>query len=144
MVSRRAGKIIVLGGGGTMKARPNFAAYASSKAAIVRFVETLAEEVREHNIQVNVLGPGPTYSHMTDEVLRAGDNAGWRDAEEALQTRLTGGTPPSKQIELAYFLASERSNHVNGRLIHVRDPWRRLENADVEPELYTLRRVRRV
>ncbi|MCP5114546.1 MAG: SDR family oxidoreductase, partial [bacterium] len=101
MVKRRRGKIIVLGGGGTMKARPSFSAYAASKAALVRLVETMAEEVRDHNVQINALGPGPTYTHMTDEILSAGDKAGWKDSEEARKLRRTGGTPPKKQIELA-------------------------------------------
>ena len=144
MIERRSGKIIILGGGGTMKARPNFSAYAASKAAVVRLVETLAEEVREHNVQVNCLGPGPTYTHMTDQILDAGERAGWKDSEDALQIRRTGGTSPEKQIELALFLASERSNHVSGKLIHIRDDWRQLEHSNVHPELYTLRRVRKV
>ena len=144
MIERRSGKIIVLGGGGTMRPRPNFTAYAASKAALVRMVETLAEEVREFNVQVNVLGPGPTYTHMTDEILSAGEKAGWRDTEEAMKTRLTGGTSPEQQIELALFLASERSNHISGKLIHVSDDWRRLEHEEVHPELFTLRRMRKV
>ena len=127
-----------------MKARPYFSAYAASKAAVVRFVETLAEEVHEDNIQVNCLGPGPTYTHMTDEVLASGDMAGWKDAEDALKIRLTGGTPPEKQIALALFLASERSNHISGKLIHIRDAWKRLENSNLHSEIYTLRRVRKI
>jgi len=144
MVARRAGKIIVLGGGGTMKARPGFSAYAATKTAVVRLVETIAEEVREDNVQVNVMGPGHTYTHMTDEVLRAGEAAGWKDAEDARKTQLTGGTPPSSQIEMALFLASERSNHISGKLIHIRDSWKRLEHADLHAEVFTLRRVRKV
>lgn len=144
MIERRSGKVTILGGGGTMRARPNFSAYAASKAAVVRFVETLAEEVREHNIQVNCLGPGPTYTHMTDEIISSGDKAGWKDAEDALKIRQTGGTPPEKQIMLALFLASERSNHISGKLIHIRDAWKRLESSNIHPEIYTLRRVRKV
>jgi 3-oxoacyl-[acyl-carrier protein] reductase len=144
MIDRRAGKILVLGGGGSMRARPNFSAYAAAKAALVRLVESLAEEVREYNVQVNCMGPGPTYTHMTDEILSAGEKAGWRDAEEAMRTRLTGGTAPQQQIELALFLASDRSNHISGKLIEVCDDWRRLVDAEIHPELFTLRRVRKL
>jgi len=144
MVARRAGKIIVLGGGGTMKARPGFSAYAAAKTAVVRLAETVAEEVREDNVQVNVMGPGHTYTHMTDEVLRAGESAGWKDIEIAQRTQITGGTPPAQQIELACFLASERSNHISGKLIHIGDAWKKLEHEDLHAELYTLRRVRKV
>jgi NAD(P)-dependent dehydrogenase (short-subunit alcohol dehydrogenase family) len=143
MIEKRSGKIIVLGGRGAVDARPNFSAYAASKAALVRFIETVAEEVRDHNIQLNAMAPGGTYTHMTDEILRAGDRAGSKEHDEAVQVRLTGGVGPEKQIELALFLASEDSNHVSGKIIHVNDDWRRLEHAAVGRELYTLRRVQK-
>lgn len=143
MIERRMGKIIALSGGGAGHARLNFSAYAASKAALVRMVETLAEEVRDHNVQVNCIAPGATYTHMTDQILNAGDRAGWKAHEEALELRVTGGMHPDKQIQLALFLASERSNHVSGKLIHVNDDWKKLEQSTVGPELYTLRRVQR-
>jgi 3-oxoacyl-[acyl-carrier protein] reductase len=144
MIERRSGKIIVLSGGGAATSRPNFSAYAASKSALIRLAETLADEVRDHNVQVNAMSPGGTYTHMTDEILRAGERAGWKDHEEAMQIRVTGGVPPDKQIKLALFLASERSNHVSGKLIHVNDDWKRLENSNVHPEIFTLRRVQKV
>ncbi|HOL70112.1 MAG TPA: SDR family NAD(P)-dependent oxidoreductase [Bryobacteraceae bacterium] len=142
MIERRSGKIIVLSDEGCAAPRRNFSAYASAKAGVARLVETLAEEVRDHNIQVNCMAPGATYTHMTDQILSAGDRAGWKAKEEALELRFSGGTPAEKQIELALFLASERSNHISGRLIHVNDDWQRLEHSSIHPELYTLRRVR--
>lgn len=144
MIERRAGKIIVLSGSGATTARPNFSAYAASKTAVVRFVETLAEEVRDHNIQINCMGPGSTYTHMTDEVLRAGEHAGWKETEEAMEVRRTGGVSPEKQIQLALFLASEQSNHISGKLIYVTDDWKKLKSGNLHPEMYTLRRVKRV
>jgi 3-oxoacyl-[acyl-carrier protein] reductase len=144
MIEHRSGKIIVMSGAGDTNARPFFSAYAASKTALARLVETLAEEVKEHNIQVNAMAPGPTYTNMTDEILRAGERAGWRDMEDAMAVRRTGGTTPEKQIHLAAFLASERSNHVTGKLIHVNDDWKKLENSNVHPEIYTLRRLSRL
>lgn len=141
MIERRSGKIIVLSGPGAAGPRPNFAAFAASKAGVVRLVETIAEEVLEHNIQINCMAPGATYTHMTDEVLRAGDKAGWKETEEALQVRQTGGMSPEKQIQLALFLASEQSNHITGKLIHVTDDWKKLASETIRPEMYTLRRV---
>jgi NAD(P)-dependent dehydrogenase (short-subunit alcohol dehydrogenase family) len=144
MIMHRSGKILVLSGGGATKPRPNFSSYAASKAGVVRLVECLAEEVREYNIQVNCLSPGGTYTSMTDEILRAGDRAGWKDAEDAQQVRLTGGVSPDRQIGLALFLASERANHISGKLIHVNDDWRKLENTNIHPEMFTLRRVQKL
>jgi 3-oxoacyl-[acyl-carrier protein] reductase len=144
MIERRSGKIIVLSGGGAADARPNFSAYAASKAAVVRLVETLAEEVRDRNIQVNCLAPGGTYTSMTDDIIHAGGRAGQRELEDAENIRMTGGVAPAKQVELAMFLASDRSNHISGKLIHVNDDWKKLRDSNMHPEAYTLRRVLKV
>ena len=145
MIEKRSGKIILISGGGAASARPNFTAYAASKAAVVRFGENLAAEVGDHNIQVNIIAPGAVYSTMTDEILRAGeDKAGRKETEEAEQVRITGGVPAEKQIALALFLASQRSNHISGKLIHVNDDWKRFEQENMKSELYTLRRVHRI
>ncbi len=143
MIQRRSGKIIVLTGGTGSQARPNFSIYAATKAAVVSFAESVAEEVRDHNVQINCMAPGASYTHMTDQTLAAGDRAGWREVEEAREVRLTGGVPAEKQIELALFLASERSNHITGRLIHVQDDWKRLRDGSLKPDQYTLRRVQK-
>jgi len=39
------------------------------------------------------------------------------------------------------FLASDRSNHVSGKLISVNDDWKKLEHGSMNPAAYTLRRV---
>jgi NAD(P)-dependent dehydrogenase (short-subunit alcohol dehydrogenase family) len=145
MVEKRSGKIILIAGPGAAFSRPNFTAYAASKAALVRFAECLAEEVRDHNVQVNSMIPGGSYTYMTDEILHAGEEkAGRREIEEAQQIRITGGESPERQTHLALFLASERSNHISGKLIHVNDDWKRLEQDNMKAELYTLRRVQKI
>lgn len=143
MIERRSGKIILLSGGGAEEPRPWFSVYAAAKTALVRFAESVAEEVREENVQINCMDPGPTYTNITDEVLRAGERAGWKEVQEASQVRTHGGTPPDKQINLALFLASERSNHISGKLLHVDEDWRRLEHATLHAGSFTLRRLHR-
>jgi 3-oxoacyl-[acyl-carrier protein] reductase len=107
-------------------------------------VESLAEEVLDKNFLVNCFGPGGTYTSMTDVIIHAGERAGHKEIEDAENIRLTGGEAPAKQIELAMFLASERSNHVSGKLIYVNDDWKRLQNSNMNPEAYTLRRMLKV
>lgn len=141
MIEHRSGKIIVLTNGPGTQARPNFALYAATKAALVTFVESVAEEVRDCNVQINCMAPGASYTHMTDQVLTAGDRAGWREVEEAEQTRATGGVPAEKQMALAAFLACDESNHISGRLIHIQDDWKKLRDGAIKPELFTVRRV---
>jgi NAD(P)-dependent dehydrogenase (short-subunit alcohol dehydrogenase family) len=40
------GKIVILSGGGATNPMPQISAYAASKAAVVRLMETLAEELQ--------------------------------------------------------------------------------------------------
>ena len=69
---QKYGKIIQLSGGGATNPLPNISAYATSKAAIIRFAETLAEEVRNFGIDVNAIAPGALNTHMLQEVLDSG------------------------------------------------------------------------
>ncbi len=140
MIERRSGKIIVLAGGGSSTPRPFITAHAASKAAVARLVESIAEEVRDFNVQINCLDPGSSYTSMTDEILHAGQAAGAHEAEEARRIRVTGGTPPEKQIQMALFLASPFSNHISGKLILAADDLKKLEHGNMHPDAYTLRR----
>ena len=93
MIEKRSGKIIlIVGGGGATTPRPNFTAYAASKAAVVRFAECLAEEVRDHNVQVNGIAAGRRYTHMTDEILHAGEERAGREGD-----RRGGAGPPHRR-----------------------------------------------
>ena len=143
MAERRTGKIIVVAGLGAESSRPNFSAYCVSKTAVVRLAEVLADELSESNVQINCVGPGGTYTSMTDEILTAGGRAGWKETEAASQVRVTGGTSPDKQMELFQFLASEDSNHISGKLINVTDDWKKLQQGSVGHGMYTLRRVQK-
>src|SRR3984885_14704750 len=69
---QRYGKILMLSGGGATNPLPGISAYAASKAAIVRFTETLALEVREWNIDVNAIAPGALMTRLTDQLIAAG------------------------------------------------------------------------
>ena len=72
MKKQKFGKIIILSGGGATKAMPFLSAYAVSKAAIVRFSDTLAEEVKGFNIDVNAIAPGALNTRLLDEILDSG------------------------------------------------------------------------
>lgn len=145
MIRQRRGKIINLSGGGASSPLPNFSAYAASKAAIVRLTETLAEEVKGFNIQVNAIAPGAVNTRLMDEILAAGAAAGEEMLARTRQQKETGGVPPEKAAALAVFLASEESGGLSGRLISaVWDDWESM-NKHIDQimgsDLYTLRRV---
>jgi len=145
MIAAGGGKIIHFSGGGAAYARPYFTAYAASKAAVVRFTECLAEELRRANVQVNAIAPGPVRSRMWDEMRAAGSAAGPRALREIEQMDETGGVPASRAAALALFLASSRSDGLTGRLISgVHDHWEELPrkiSAIMKTEGGTLRRV---
>lgn len=141
MVERRHGKIIVLACETCYAPKLHFSSYSTAKAGVARFVESIAPELAEHNVQINCLDPGPAYTSITDEIIRAGDRIDPKTAAEALETRRTGGTSPEEQMKLAEFLASENSNHITGRLIHIDDDWRKLKNSTPRADAFTLRRL---
>lgn len=142
----RYGKIIILSGGGATKPMPNLSAYAASKAGVVRFAETLAEEVKEFNIDVNTVAPGALNTRLLDEVLTAGpEKVGKTFYEQSVKQKQTGGTSLEVGASLCTFLASSASDQITGRLISaVWDPWAKLTHhlEDLKnSDIYTLRRI---
>jgi NAD(P)-dependent dehydrogenase (short-subunit alcohol dehydrogenase family) len=140
------GKIIQLSGGGATNPLPGLSAYAASKAAVIRFVETLAEETRPHHIDVNAIAPGALNTRMLDEFLAAGpERIGLAYYERLLRQKKDGGAPLGKGADLAVFLGSPLSDGMTGKLISaVWDPWEALPDhlGDLnETDIYTLRRI---
>ena len=144
--SRKSGKIINLSGGGATAPLPRISAYAASKAAVVRMTETLAEELRDWNIDVNAIAPGALNTRLLDEVLAAGpDKVGKNFYERSLKQRDQGGAPLEKGAALATFLASAQSDGITGKLLSaVWDDWQNLPAKREQlgkSDVYTLRRI---
>jgi NAD(P)-dependent dehydrogenase (short-subunit alcohol dehydrogenase family) len=144
--ARGYGKIINLSGGGATSPLPRFTAYAASKAAVVRFTETLAHELAGTGIDVNAMAPGALNTRLLDDVLRAGpERAGTDFHARALEQKERGGVPLERGAELAVFLASPASDGVTGRLISaVWDTWESLparRDDLAKTDVYTLRRI---
>lgn len=140
------GKVIQLSGGGATNPLPRISAYAVSKAAIVRFAETLAEEVRGTGIDVNAIAPGALNTRMLDEILEAGpDKVGQAFYERSVKQKESGGAPLERGAELALFLASTASDGITGKLISaVWDDWEHWPQHLGElsaSDAYTLRRI---
>jgi NAD(P)-dependent dehydrogenase (short-subunit alcohol dehydrogenase family) len=142
---RRYGKIVQLSGGGATGPLPGLSAYAASKAAVVRFAETLAEELREQRVDVNAIAPGALNTRMLDEVLSAGaERVGEPFYQKALEQQRSGGVSLRTGAELAVFLGSAASDGITGKLLSaVWDPWAQLgaHRGDLDSDVYTLRRI---
>ena len=145
-VRQKAGRIIQLSGGGATNPLPQISAYAASKAAIVRLVETLAGEYQDQNIFINAIAPGALNTRLLDEVLTAGPGkVGEAFYRKALQQKEQGGASMDRAAALAVFLASDEAAGLTGRLISaVWDPWEdfpSLKKRIMEGDIYTLRRI---
>lgn len=143
---QKQGKIILLSGGGATKSMPYFSAYAASKAGLVRFGETLADELKDFNITVNMIAPGAMNTRLLNDVLNAGpEKVGEHYYQQILKQQTSGGTSPEKGAALCIFLASDESDGITGKLISaVWDPWAQLPAhiTDLQQsDIYTLRRI---
>ncbi|MGA3006654.1 MAG: SDR family oxidoreductase [Opitutaceae bacterium] len=140
------GKIIILSGGGATNPLPNISAYAASKAAVVRLMETLAEELRPYRIDVNAIAPGPLATRLVDEILAAGpEKVGQAFFNKNKQWKEKGAAPLSLGAELAVHLAGTQADGITGKLISAQwDPWAKLhEHRDelAKSDIYCLRRI---
>lgn len=140
------GKIIQISGGGATNPLPGISAYAASKAAVVRFAETVAEECKEFKIDVNSIAPGLLNTRLLDEVLAAGpEKVGEQFHSRLVRQKEQGGSSMVHAVELAVFLGSAASDGITGKLISALwDEWQawpahieELRNSDA----YTIRRI---
>jgi len=144
----RRAKIVCFSGGGATKPRPNFSAYGAAKTAVVRLVETLAEELRSEPLDINAIAPGAIYTRLTEEVLRLGPAVvGEAEYQAALKQKNsgTGEAPLKRALKLVELLLSPASDGISGRLLSAPwDAWEKLAGqagALAPTDIYTLRRI---
>jgi 3-oxoacyl-[acyl-carrier protein] reductase len=102
MIERGRGRIVNTGSGSSyLPGMGSSTAYASSKAALGRFGETLAEQLKPYGIPVFTISPGLVRTLMTS---RFPEDAPW--------------TPPELAPRLVRALASGRADKLTGRYIH--------------------------
>ncbi len=141
-----AGRIVLFSGGGATQPIENMTSYCASKAAVVRFGETLAQELLSHKITVNAVAPGAVNTALTQTIIEAGnEKAGSILWEKTKQQLKEGGVSSEHASALVSHLMSELSAPITGKLISaVWDDWKNLhKNPSIisNKELYTLRRV---
>ena len=108
MRERGGGRIVNTGSGASYLPGGSPTAYGASKAALGRYTELLAGQLRDYGIYVFVISPGLVRTDMTAPY---GDNLPW--------------TPPELAPRLVRALASGRADRLAGRYIHA-------EHDDIE------------
>jgi NAD(P)-dependent dehydrogenase (short-subunit alcohol dehydrogenase family) len=142
----RRAKIACFSGGGASKPRARFSAYGVAKTAVVRLVETIAEEERSSAMDINAVAPGPVHTRLTEEVLALGPSVvGEAEYRAALKQKETGGASLERALDLVEWLMSPESDGISGRLLSAPwDPWPGLalnKEALSASDIYTLRRI---
>ena len=140
------GSIINIAGGGATGPRENFSAYATAKAGLVRFGETLAKELVADKIRVNSISPGAMKTSLLEEVLDCDpDLTGVHEREIASKVFEFGGASLENVSELVIFLSSDAGKCITGKIISaVWDNWQEWPNhldELIDSDLYTLRRI---
>jgi len=146
MLAKRKGKIIQLSGGGAASPLPGLSSYSASKAGVIRFIETLAEEYKDAGVDINAVAPGMLKTRMLNEMLEAGpDSVGLKLYNKSIAKAAEDIDSTEKACELINFLASGQSDGITGKLISAEwDNWSEWPQHVDElraSDLYTLRRI---
>ncbi|MFN8458830.1 MAG: SDR family NAD(P)-dependent oxidoreductase [Anaerolineae bacterium] len=103
MMAQQWGRIVNTASRDALHARPNYSAYAISKAAVLRLTEALAAEVQNSNITVNAILPGTIDTAANRKSTPNADFSKWVKPAEIAATLL--------------FLAGEGAAAINGAAV---------------------------
>lgn len=120
MISRRSGKILVIGSASALRVQPNWSAYASARAAQLAYVRAVAVEAAPHNVQVNAIAQAfvenPDYfppDYVETPELR----------ERLHQVPLGRLATGREDAKLATYLVSDESDFMVGQVIAFAGGW---------------------
>ncbi len=105
MLRAKAGRIVNVASRNAFQGGANYAAYGAAKAAVLRLTESMAGELRMHNINVNCIVPGTIDTPQNREAMPSADFSTW--------------VPPGDIASVIAFLLSDASRSVTGAAVPV-------------------------
>ena len=105
MIARGAGKIISVAARAGLEGKAKMGAYTVSKAAVIRLTESLADELKEHSINVNCILPGTIDTPQNRAAMPNANVAKW--------------VAPAELANVILFLASPAASAVQGAAVPV-------------------------
>ncbi len=119
MISRNNGNIISIGSDAGRVGSSGEAVYAGTKGAIISFSKSMARELARHGIKVNVVCPGPTETHLAQEMKQESElnRKIWAGMEKIIPLRRMG-TPEEIGSAVA-FLSSDEAGFITGQVLSV-------------------------
>ena len=141
MVAAGRGRIVNVASGAGTRAIPYMSAYVSSKAALIRFSETLAGVLKDSGVSVFAIQPGTVRTAMAEEVLNSPDALRWLPWFKNIFDE-GGDVTAEAATALVLFLASGKADALSGRFFAVpEDPAEVVERVEEvkRDDLYTLR-----
>ncbi len=113
MLKQRSGSIINMSSVVGVEGNAGQSNYSASKAGIIGFTKSVAQELGSRNIRCNAIAPGFIETKMTDKLPEEVKN----DWIKTIPLRRAG--QPQDVANVATFLASELSTYVTGQVINV-------------------------
>jgi 3-oxoacyl-[acyl-carrier protein] reductase len=111
MMRARFGRIVNVASIVGIRANPGQANYAASKAGVIGFTKTVAQEVARRGVTVNSVAPGLIETALTEEILDSSELV------KAIPARRVG--TPGEVAACIRFLASEQASYVTGTTLTV-------------------------
>jgi NAD(P)-dependent dehydrogenase (short-subunit alcohol dehydrogenase family) len=103
MVAAKHGKIVHISSRTGLKSDGYDSAYSASKSGLIRLVESISEEVKEHNINVNCILPSTIDTEANRNAMPNSDFSKWVKTEDL--------------ANLVLFLCSDEAKVINGAAI---------------------------